>query len=151
MRTQYITASSLDKTTVINYYNNMSEQLNSLVRYLKASLVSLNDFDTDLSDYYSVDGSNVSNVDITSIKNDISERISYIEGTVLPAITNKIGVIKKEQLTENQKIEEAKKAEELKKKEESKKEEVEEDKPIETNSLPIRNRKNFLNNIRILK
>ena len=106
MRVQYVTVSGLDKQATITYYNKLRDQLNSIVKYLKESLNSLNEFKTDLSDYYLIDGSNVSNVDVTSIKNDIKDRINYIEGKVIPAIISKTNSIKKEPVVETPIVEE---------------------------------------------
>ncbi len=106
MRVQYVTVSGLDKQATITYYNKLRDQLNSIVKYLKDSLNSLNEFKTDLSDYYLIDGSNVSNVDVTSIKNDIKDRINYIEGKVIPAIISKTNSIKKEPVVETPIVEE---------------------------------------------
>lgn len=94
MRIQYVTTSGLDKETTINYYNKLDEQLRCIVKYLKKSLDSLNEFKCDLSDYYLIDDSTVSDIDITSIKKDISSKISYIENTILPAIKSKTKGIK---------------------------------------------------------
>lgn len=106
MRVQYVTVSGLDKQATITYYNKLRDQLNSIVKYLKDALNSLNEFKTDLSDYYLIDGSNVSNVDVTSIRNDIKDRINYIEGKVIPAIISKTNSIKKEPVVETPIVEE---------------------------------------------
>ena len=108
MRIQYVTTNGLDKETVINYYNKLDEQLRCIVKYLKRSLDNLNEFKCDLSDCYLIDDSTVSDVDITGIKKDISNKISYIENTILPAIKTKAKGIKNTVVEEEPIVEEIK-------------------------------------------
>ena len=94
MKTQYISVNGLDADAIISYYEDLKKKLSSLVYYLKKSENSLNEFDVDLSKYYSIEGSRVESVNISSIKDELNKKIIELEGTVIPAIDNQINTIK---------------------------------------------------------
>ncbi len=94
MDSQYISFDGLDKTLQVNYYETLKTNLQTMVYYLNKCNNSLSSFDLDLSEYYMVDDSNVSNVDVSSIKANVSSKINYINNYVIPEINNKILEVK---------------------------------------------------------
>lgn len=94
MNNKCVYVDGLDNTLVVSYYEKLLESVYSIIYYLKESKNSMDDIEGTLINYYSVDDSLMSNVNIKSLNEDVADRIYYLENYVIPSIYSKINGLK---------------------------------------------------------
>ena len=77
----------LDNTLNIYYYEKLREKLNSVVYYLNKSISALDGIDSNITKNYN-------NVNVNSICENLRDRVSYLNNTVIPLINSKINSLK---------------------------------------------------------
>ena len=84
----------LDNTLNIYYYEKLREKLNSVVYYLNKSISALDGIDSNITKNYNIEDAKVSNVNVNSICENLRDRVSYLNNTVIPLINSKINSLK---------------------------------------------------------
>ena len=80
----------IDTHKNISNYESLRNELYAVIHYLDKCINNLNDFDLNLSKYYSVNDSYLEKVSIMSIKNELSSKLKYLDDIVIPSINSKI-------------------------------------------------------------
>lgn len=77
---------------VINnhYYEKLRENLNNVLYYLNKSIESLNAVDDVLINVYSIDENTVNEVSVKTLKEDLKNKVSYLNNNIIPSINSKI-------------------------------------------------------------
>lgn len=76
------------------YYEKLKENLGSVVYYLRKSINELDGIDSNLTSYYSIDESKIESVNINSTYKMLTDRLNYLNNTVIPLIDSKINSLK---------------------------------------------------------
>lgn len=93
MNTNYLyNVESEDKTLQLYYYEGMKNKLNSIVYYLKKSAEYMQELDNTYKKCFSVD--EYSSGQFYKIRNEILDRINYLNYTIIPAVKQKIDSLK---------------------------------------------------------
>lgn len=79
-------------TAAINaqYYEKLRKRIENIIYNLNKSIEALENADSSLVKYYSIDDDLVNNVSVESLKNDLKNRVSYLKYTIIPSINSKI-------------------------------------------------------------
>ncbi len=96
MYAQYIYTDTLDNVIIIEYYEALRDRLNSIIYYLQKAINELESFNNDLFDYYSIDNLKVNNVNILDIKEKLTDRVKYLNDTVIQFINEKINILQQD-------------------------------------------------------
>ncbi len=92
LNTQYLyNLDSENISTQLYYYERLKSNINSTIKYLKDSISSLDGIKDSLNSL-TINDSKVENV--TGVKNDIKNRVNYLNNIVIPSINKKINSLK---------------------------------------------------------
>ena len=94
MNSKYIYTNGMDSISLVSYYQVLRQRVQRIVSYLKDTIRVFDEMDVSLLNYYNLDDCNVDSVNINDIYKTLSDRVSYLSNTVIPAIDTKIRSIK---------------------------------------------------------